>query len=566
MDKNTTIVTGLWDLQRGNLQGWAHRDFSAYRDRFFKLLECDAQMCIWIPRDMEAEVKAIRGDKPTQIYFKEREDFKTWFPFFDAVQKIRSNPEWRNSAGWLAESPQAALEFYNPMMMSKMFMVNDTAIMNPFGSKYFYWIDGGLTHTVPAGYFLTDKVLDKLASYSNSIKKIVTINYPYESNTEIHGFERTAMARYCKTDFVRSISRGGFWGGKKDLIHKMNDLYYGVLHDTMNEGLMGADECLFTILTHRHPELIHKFEIEGNGLVWPFFEHLKKFEVPETTPTVLWNTNTNIPAYTQTAEEVKMNEAGDGVSLYVVTFNSPPQLQLLLDTFEKSNPELLRTKKRFLINNSIDRSTDEAYDKICSKYGFEQIKKGNLGVCGARSWAAKHFHESDSKYIVWFEDDMLMEADAKLCKNGLAMHCDGWLDKCIHIVETETLDFLKISFSEFYGDHHEQWSWYNLPKDYKDKRFPTGEHRMKWDTSGCYSGLSYLTGEIYYSNWPSVMTRRGNYKVFLETPYHSPFEQTIMSHCYQIQQKGEIRSGVLMASLVNHNRVYHYAREIRKEC
>lgn len=316
MDKNTTIVTGLWDLQRGDLQGWAHRDFDTYKKRFFDLLQCDAQMCIWIPSELVDEVKAIRGSKPTKIYTKEKDDFKKWFPFFDAVQKIRNNQDWKNSAGWLSDSPQAALEFYNPVMMSKMFLVNDSAILNPFNSKYFYWIDGGITNTVSMGYFLNDNVFDKLASYSDSLKKIVTINYPYESNTEIHGFERTAMARYCKTDFVKWISRGGFWGGKKELIHKMNDLYYGILNDTLSEGLMGADECLFTILTHRHADLFHRFEIEGNGLIWPFFEHVKKFEV-SLSPTVLWNTNTRVPAYVQTFEEVEM--------FNVVVFVGSPQ-------------------------------------------------------------------------------------------------------------------------------------------------------------------------------------------------------------------------------------------------
>ena len=128
MNKNVTIVTGLWDLGRGNLTGWANRSFQQYKDKFFDLLEADAQMCIWIPKELEEEVRVIRGNKPTQIYFKELEDFKTWFPFFNEVQEIRNNPEWANFAGWLPESPQAALEFYNPMMMCKMFMVNDSQL------------------------------------------------------------------------------------------------------------------------------------------------------------------------------------------------------------------------------------------------------------------------------------------------------------------------------------------------------------------------------------------------------------------------------------------------------
>jgi len=161
---------------------------------------------------------------------------------------------------------------------------------------------------------------------------------------------------------------------------------------------------------------------------------------------------------------------------------------------------------------------------------------------------------------------MLMEKSVKLCKNGLNMHVDNWLEKCIKIVETEKLDFIKISFSEFFGDHHKQWAWHNVPNHVKLKYFPDGEHRMKWSKSGCVDGLSYLLGDIYYSNWPSVMTKAGNYKIFLETVYASPHEQTLMSHAFQLMKKGRIRSAVLMSSLVNHNRVFHYAREIRKEC
>jgi hypothetical protein len=89
---------------------------------------------------------------------------------------------------------------------------------------------------------------------------------------------------------------------------------------------------------------------------------------------------------------------------------------------------------------------------------------------------------------------------------------------------------------------------------------------MRWKNSGCIDGLSYLIGDVYYSNWPSVMTKAGNYKIFLETVYAAPFEQTIMSHAFQTMKKGRLRSAVLMASLVNHNRVHHYAKEIRKEC
>jgi hypothetical protein len=565
MNNKVTIVTGLWDLGRGDLQSWAKRDFSFYKDKFFELLQADIPMCIWIPKELEQEVLQQRGNKPTRIYFKELKDFETWFPFFDKLQTIRNNPNWYNQAAWLKDSPQAALKYYNPIMMCKMFMVNDSTIYNPFGSDYFYWIDGGITNTVGKDYFLKDNVFDKLSDYSKSIKKFVTINYPYICNSEVHGFERKALAKYCNTGFVNYVSRGGFWGGKKELINKINDLYYSALNNTINDGYMGADECLFTILTHSYPDVIHKFDIDGNGLIWPFFECIKNFIAEPIKEKITLNDNNDIE-YIQSVNEIEMNEKGEGTNMYIVTFNSPDQLMLLLKTFEESNPELLPITNKFLINNSTDDRTNEEYDNISKSYNFIQIKNGNMGICGARQWAAQHFHSSNAKYILWFEDDMLLEKETKLCKNGLNMHSNDWLSKCINIVEKEEMDFLKISFSEFFGDHHKQWSWHNIPQDVRDKYFLDGTCRMKWNKSGCVGNLSYLIGEVYYSNWPCIMTRAGNYKIFLETKYSMPFEQTIMSHCYQLTKKGRIRSGVLMASLINHNRVYHYSKEIRKEC
>ena len=109
----------------------------------------------------------------------------------------------------------------------------------------------GLTSTVNQGYFIHDNVLNKLEEYSDSIQKLTFITYPYESNDEIHGFERIKMAQYCGVEYVNKISRGGFWGGGKEQIHQLNSLYYAILDSTLNNRYMGADECLFTILSYK---------------------------------------------------------------------------------------------------------------------------------------------------------------------------------------------------------------------------------------------------------------------------------------------------------------------------
>ena len=564
MSYNTTLVTGLFDLKRGELDTGFKRPFSQYLQHFDRLLRAckDVPMVVYVDKAHEEFVQIAReGSVGTDIRFKSPDDFKTWFPFFDKVNAIRKDPEWYNQVGWLSESTQAKLELYNPLVMSKMFMLNDASIFNPFDSENYCWIDAGLTQTVHPGYFGSDKVIQKLEPM---LKKLLFVCFPYESNTEVHGFKIDAMNQYANAK-VNRVARGGFFGGNKKVLSQINGLYYNLLNDSLNNGYMGTEESIFTLLTYTNPELTNVEMINGDGLMGTFFERVKQLPIPKQEVSIA---KTNIPddvEYFQSEEEVALNKSGKGTNLYITCFNIPDQLMLLIDSMEKYNPELLKYTAKYLIDNSIDESAMPKFDEIAKKYGFEVIRKGNMGVCGARQWAAKHFHESGAKYIVWFEDDMLMQDKNVLCKNGLNMHCDDWLGKCIKIVEEENLDFIKISFSEFFGDHHKQWAWHNVPQNIKNKYFPDGKHRLRWKESGCIDGLSYLIGDVYYSNWPSVMTKAGNYKIFLETVFASPFEQTIMSQAYQTMKKGRLRSAVLMASLVNHNRVYHYSKDIRKE-
>ena len=100
MNKNITIITGLWDIGRGQLDGWSMRDFNTYKEKFFELLKTDNQLCIFIDESLKQEVEEIRKDKPTRIYIKNLTDFNTWTPHFNLIQEIRNDNQWRNIASW----------------------------------------------------------------------------------------------------------------------------------------------------------------------------------------------------------------------------------------------------------------------------------------------------------------------------------------------------------------------------------------------------------------------------------------------------------------------------------
>lgn len=557
--ENVTLVTGLWDLGRGALESWAQRDFEVYKKHFLDMLRCDIPMCVWVPRDLEPEVWKVRSRKNTRVYIKEVEDFRTWFPFFEKLNQIRTNPQWQNRAGWLSGSPQGALEMYNPMMMCKMFMVNDSAINNPFNTEYFYWIDGGLTSTVPSNLLHSGEVFRNIPLvYENTL---VHIAYPYEPNTEIHGFEKNAFYRFCglQNDTKEVlISRGGFWGGPKHLIHEYNGIYYEILRNTLNANDMGADECLFTIAAYKNADIIERFQVGSNGLVYPFFEAMNN-------PQYIKDASKKRPVSLRTAK----------TNIYVLGFNSPSQFERLCESL-KNDEDFLTKPRRILINNSTDESTFPEYDRICSLYGFEEIHFNNIGICGGRQYVAEHFDQSDADFYFFFEDDITMNPDTgNVCKLGFRSYVPNLYTLSHKIMLKENFDFLKLCFSEFYSSNNIQVSWFNLPKRLKDEWWPDWTDKQpkldetapltKFEHIKTVNRVSYITGEVFYSNWPMIVSREGNRRMFLETKWDHPLEQTWMSHMYQLTREGKLRPAALLATTFTHDRTEFYKDGQRRE-
>ncbi|NCX92920.1 MAG: hypothetical protein EBX03_15305, partial [Rhodobacteraceae bacterium] len=94
-------------------------------------------------------------------FYRWKDSNQTWYLFDQTSEK------WLNQAGWLQNSPQAVNEWYNPIVQSKMFLLNDVTIWNPFNTDYFFWLDAGITNTVPHGHLAHDNCLENLTEYGN---------------------------------------------------------------------------------------------------------------------------------------------------------------------------------------------------------------------------------------------------------------------------------------------------------------------------------------------------------------------------------------------------------------
>lgn len=540
-----TIVSGLIDIGRGEMGTSFARPFDHYKESFAKLLRSvTCPMMLFITPELEDFVWQHRDRSNTTLKFVTPDDLRQNMPFYKQIQLIRTNPEWYEQAGWLQESTQAVLDLYNPLVMSKFFWLNDTTLYNPYNSKYFLWLDGGIVNTVHHS-LLGEKFENEVVKYMED--GMLFLCFPYEPGQggEIHGFKASSLNEYAYGTKINRVARGGLFGGKAEHINALNGLYYSYLSDSLDKGLMGTEESIFTLLTYNHPEYCHYEWLSGNGLIAPWVEKILK------TP--------------------KENRKNSKLGIYSACFNIPSQFALWLDS-TKNHSKVFEVSSKYVINNSNDSNTDKDFERLFSRYDIQEIKRPeNIGICGARQLCAEMFDESEHEYMVFFEDDMMLcSSNDKKCRNGFIRYDDRLFQKCMSIMERESLDYLKLSFSEFFGDNHLNWSWHNVPQDKKELFFPGPQikgvcNKTKVYYTGSVDGLAYAVGEFHYCNWPLMFNKSGNKKVFLDTKWAYPYEQTWMSHVHQLIVEKKLKVGCLLATPINHNRVFHYTAANRKE-
>lgn len=144
--ENITFVTALYNIQReekGDGRKWMD-----YLEWFKNTLKMPLKMVIYIPQELVSFVEEHRPKEyATKIVVQELEAIP-YAKYEPAIAAILQNPEYRLKMK-NPDRVECRLPYYNIIQYSKFKWLEEVAMLNPFSSDYFFWIDGGISRFVP---------------------------------------------------------------------------------------------------------------------------------------------------------------------------------------------------------------------------------------------------------------------------------------------------------------------------------------------------------------------------------------------------------------------------------
>ena len=229
--ENITFVTALYNIQReekGDGRKWMD-----YLEWFKNTLKMPLKIVIYIPKELISFVEKHRPkDYATKIVVQELEEIP-YAKYEPAIAAILQNPEYRAKMKH-PERVECRLPYYNIIQYSKFKWLEDVAAINPFGSDYFFWMDGGISRFVPMELYTRivehiELPMHKFIIQCNGLLLGYPVNEGYLWDSQ------------C-------LMSGGMFGGDKEVLDKLIHKIDQELKQRISQGWINNEQLLLAYL------------------------------------------------------------------------------------------------------------------------------------------------------------------------------------------------------------------------------------------------------------------------------------------------------------------------------
>lgn len=235
-----SIVTAFLDIGRENWNDKYARSLNDYLVYFENVLSIKAPIIVFTEEKFIDFVKTRRPDANIIPI-----DIKTlqMYSNLNRIERIQEDPQYAIDHP-NPQAPEISKPLYNIVTCSKMeFMLSASRLFGEY--KYFIWMDAGYTHNTVK--------LSEIDWYPSSIitekNKLSVIALRSLDDASIN--PRIFFNQYI------DVIIGGFFGGTKQTIITIFELYYDLIEECLRKGIKDDDQFYMTILAKRRPDLFN---------------------------------------------------------------------------------------------------------------------------------------------------------------------------------------------------------------------------------------------------------------------------------------------------------------------
>lgn len=246
-----TIVTGLYDIHRHNMDG---RNWKDYLRWFEKTLSLNCPMVVYVEDETINFVKEKRKDLPTKIISQKLENL-CYYKHKEIMDKILSSEDYKNK---IKDNKRIECNhsLYSIIQYSKFEWMERTSIENPFNSDYFIWMDAGLSR------FFNDLDTQKIYPSDNFKNQIKDIQNKVLIQTFMSHYSDLFNAQVLTEEYLkdnRSYIMGGMFCGGKDAIKNVKNKVDELFGEMLKNNIVNNEQIALGYLFKKNPELFISF-------------------------------------------------------------------------------------------------------------------------------------------------------------------------------------------------------------------------------------------------------------------------------------------------------------------
>jgi len=147
------------------------------------------------------------------------------------------------------------LKHYGPLVCMKYHLMKEVIETNPFNSEYFAWIDCQFTAGMMDNFSsveVCEKFSEKLVERLSS-KKFLLFRHSSSGLGTLWKFNLSKYTNNIVQQNYHTSVFGFFWGAHKDTILKLNDSYWNIYTQFLNDNIIPSEELILNIMTMKSP-------------------------------------------------------------------------------------------------------------------------------------------------------------------------------------------------------------------------------------------------------------------------------------------------------------------------